>query len=200
VRIALTTKPLAYWSLTVLLAGATGWGVYGIVAAAAETKAGYGATTPVLVASRSIAPGAVLDATNTVLRHLPAAVVPAGVLDAPAPGAIARTELMAGEPVHRRRVGRAGESAIAAVLPDGTSGVPVPLTEAALPLQPGDRVDLIATVTAAPGGAAHVVTDDATVAYVGEAVAVVAVPTADVPAAAQALADGGVVLVLSAGR
>ena len=41
-RIVLATKPLAYWSLTVLVAGTVGYAMYSVVASADATKAGSG--------------------------------------------------------------------------------------------------------------------------------------------------------------
>jgi Flp pilus assembly protein CpaB len=198
-RIALTTRPLAYWSLTGLVAAVVGYAVFGVVTAAEATRAGYGSTTPVVVATRGVEPGTPLDASNTTVRELPAALVPDGALAALDTGATAATALVAGEVVNTTRVGRGGDGPVSALLPDGTRGLAVPVDEGSLPLRPGDRVDLVAAVTAGLGGTARVVATGAPVAHVGERVVVVAVPTVQLPDVAQALADGRVILALSAG-
>jgi Flp pilus assembly protein CpaB len=197
-RIVLATKPLAYWSLTVLVAGTVGYAMYSVVASADATKAGFGTMRAVVVAARDVEPGAALDATNTEVRELPVALVPDGVLTALPDGATANTTLLAGEPVHRRRIGRAGDGPVAAMLPDGTRGLAVPRDESGLPLRPGDRVDVVAAFTAGAGGAARLVAVGVTVAHVGDRSVVVAVPVERLVEAAQALADGAVVLALSA--
>jgi Flp pilus assembly protein CpaB len=147
---------------------------------------------------RDVEPGAALDGTNTEIRELPVALVPDGVLTALPSGATANATLVAGEPVHRRRVGRAGDGPVAAMLPGGTRGLAVPRDDASLPLRPGDRVDVVAAFTVGAGGAARLVAAGATVAFVGDRTVVVAVPAERLVDAAQALADGGVVLALSA--
>jgi shikimate 5-dehydrogenase len=84
------------------------------------------------------------------------------------------------------------------MLPDGTRGLAVPRDESSLPLRPGDRVDVVAALTVGAGGAARLVAEGVAVAHVGERSVVVAVPAERLVDAAQALADGGVVLALSA--
>jgi Flp pilus assembly protein CpaB len=197
-RIMLATRPLAYWSLTVLVAGTVGYAMYSVVASAQAAKAGFGTLQAVVVAVQDVEPGAALDATNTEVRELPVALVPDGVLTALPDGATANTTLLAGEPVPRRRVGRAGDGPVAAMLPDGTRGLAVPRDESSLPLRPGDRVDVVAALTVGAGGAARLVAEGVAVAHVGERSVVVAVPAERLVDAAQALADGGVVLALSA--
>ena len=51
-RIVLATKPLAYWSLTVLVAGTVGYAMYSVVASADATKAGFGTMRAVVVAAQ----------------------------------------------------------------------------------------------------------------------------------------------------
>jgi Flp pilus assembly protein CpaB len=199
-RIALTTKPLAYWTATLLVASAVAYAVYGVVVSAEAARSAYGASAPVLVARHDIEPGTALDETNTEVRELPLALVADGVLHALPAETTVSAALMAGEPVHRQRVGRAGEGPVASVLPDGTSGLAIPRDETSLPLQPGDRVDVVAAVTTVGGATARVVTAGATVAFVAERAVVVAIPAEHLTDAAQALTDGGVVLALSASR
>ncbi len=199
-RIVLATRPLAYWLLTALVAIGIGYAVAAVVRSAQEARASFGTLTPALVATRAIVPGEPLDAGNTTIRQLPVALVPEGVVAALPSGGIASASIAAGEPVHRLRVGRGGLGPVAALLSDGTRGIAVAIDEGGLPLLVGDRVDVVAAVASGGGGAARVVAAAAEVAHVGERSVVVAVAAEEVPAVAQALADGGVVLALSASR
>jgi Flp pilus assembly protein CpaB len=199
-RVALATRPLAYWSLTALVAAGVAYAAFGVATSAAEARAGYGTVVPTLVATAAIAPGQALTDDDTEIRVLPAALVAVGALHSRPPGGVASQPIAAGEPVVALRVGRGGDGPVAALLPDGTRGIAVPADGTGLPLRPGDHVDVVAAVASGAGGAARVVAHDAVVAHVGDRSVVVAVTVADAPAVAQALADGAVVLALSAGR
>ena len=198
-RVLLATRPLAYWSLTAVIALALGATVYGVAASAEETRARLGVSKEAIVATRAIAAGEALDGTDTEVRVLPAGVVAAGTLASLPPGAVAAAAIAAGEPVNRLRVGRGGDGPVAALLPDGTRGIAVPVGPDGLPLRPGDLVDVVAAVAAGNGGAARTVAAGALVVHVDDKAVVVAVGAAETTAVAQALADGAVVLALSAG-
>jgi Flp pilus assembly protein CpaB len=191
-RLFLATRPIVYWSLTLALAAGTATVVQRATADAAEARHRWGDTQPTLVATRPVAVGETLGPANAAIRDVPVALRPDGALgalpDPPAPAIAA--PLSVGEVVTAARLGRAGRSPMAGLLPDGTSGVAVPAPDG-LPLQPGDVVDVIDA-----SGTAH----DATVVGVDDGTAVVAVPQADAPAVARAAHDGDAVLVLSADR
>jgi Flp pilus assembly protein CpaB len=188
-RILLATRPLAYWSLTALVAVATGAAIHAITAAAVDARHQWGDTRPALVATRTIAAGEVLDATAVDVRPIPLALVPDGALGAlPAPGTPAAAPIGRGEIVSASRIGRGGRSEVAALLPEGTRGVGVPVTEGVVPLRAGDVVDVVAADLVVPAAA---------VVRVGDGDAVVAVPAGDAPAVARAVAAGQVTLVLS---
>src|SRR5262245_45815369 len=68
--VLLATRPLAYWSLTTIVAAALGVVMYGVAASAAQTRSRFGALVPALVATRAIAPGEVLDEHDTEIRVL----------------------------------------------------------------------------------------------------------------------------------
>jgi Flp pilus assembly protein CpaB len=197
-RIVLATRPLAFWALTLVVAGAAGLLVWRAVEAADRARSQWGTPRPALVATRPIAAGEVVDGADAVVRSLPAALVPDGALSALPPEdeeAVAAGPIAAGEIVHPARLGRPARSAVAALLPAGTRGLAVPVPAGALPLRVGDVVDVVAS---APGGAgAAVVAHGAAVVHVEEASAVVAVAEADAPGVARAIADGSVVLALT---
>ena len=199
VRVVLATRPLAYWSLTALVAAGLGATLYGVAASAAATRAQFGTLVPAVVASRAITPGEALDAGNTEVRSLPAALVASGTLTSLPAGAVASAAIASGEPISPLRVGRGGDGPVAALLPEGTLGISVPVDEGGLPLRTGDRVDVVAAVAAGGGGEARTVASGALVVHVGTKAVVVAVTVAEAPPVAQALADGAVVLALSAG-
>ena len=188
-RLALATRPLVYWSLTIAVAGGTAMVVQRATADAAATRQRWGETRPTVVATRPVAVGEILGPANAEVRAVPIAMRPDGVLDAlpAAPGPAVASALAAGEIVTAARVARAGRSDVAGVLPEHRRGVAVAVPDG-LPLQPGDVVDVV--------GGAGIVAADASVVRVGEQVAVVAVTEAEAPAVARAAADGDAVLVL----
>jgi Flp pilus assembly protein CpaB len=95
---------------------------------------------------------------------------------------VARNEI-----VTAARLGRSDRSALTGLLPAGARGVAIPTSPGALPVAPGDRVDVVA---------AQLVVPAATVVKVGDEAVVVAVAEADALAVARAVTDGQVSLVL----
>jgi Flp pilus assembly protein CpaB len=188
-RLLLATRPLVYWSVTIALAAGTAAIVQRATADAAEARRRWGDTRPTLVATRAITTGETLGPSSVAVRDLPAALRPDGALDAlpalPAPAVAA--PLAAGEVVTAARLGRAGRSPTAGLLPAHTSGVAVARPDG-LPLEPGDVVDVI--------GAAGVVGRNATVVRRDEETVVLAAADTEAPAIARAAADGDAVIVL----
>ena len=203
-RARLRRRPALWWLLTLVLAAVTGQVVSTTVDRAEERSARYGDARPVLVVTAEVAAGAVLSSADTELRSMPAALVPEASVGAEALGSRVRSPLFPGEVVHRDRLAGAGTSAVAALLPAGTRGVAVAHGEEALPLEPGDVVDVLATVGAvAPeeaGTAPTVtVTSGAVVVATGEAAVTIAVPLDDTARVAYAAAIGVVTLALVGG-
>ena len=143
-RWSLRSKALA------LLAVAAGIGSFAIVRGyAAELDAlrpELGDRVPVVVADRTLVRGAVLAGDDMRVERIPSAYAPPGAFEA-AGAAIGRTiatDLAAGEAVTRTRVGGAGGPVASLV----TSGLRAFVVASGLPpgvLEPGDRVDVIAT-------------------------------------------------------
>jgi Flp pilus assembly protein CpaB len=187
-RVLLATRPLAYWSLVALVAAGTGLVVQRVTTAAAEARRQWGESVPTLVATRPLAVGDVLDATNVEVRAVPVGLRPDTALSAVPPGGrVVAAPLSRGEVVTTARLARGDRSGVAALLPDGTRGVAVPSPDGAVPLQRGDTVDVVGPDLVVAG---------ARVVQVGDGAAVVAVDDADAPAVARAVADGQVSLVL----
>lgn len=200
----LRRRPAAWWLLTLVLAAVTGQVVSTTVDRAEERSARYGDGRPVLVVTAELAAGAVLTDADAELRSLPAALVPEASVGAEALGSRVRSPLFPGEVVHRDRLAPAGMSAVAALLPPGTRGVAVAHGDEALPLAPGDVVDVLATVGAVPPDDATsaptvTVTSAAVVVAVGEAAVTVAVPLDDTTRVAYAATIGVVTLALVGG-
>jgi Flp pilus assembly protein CpaB len=188
-RIVLATRPLAYWSLTVAVAVIAGAVVERAVASAADARRRWGEAAPALVATRALAAGTPLDASDSEVRSIPLALVPAGALATrPANGVPLAAPVSAGEIITAARVGRGGRSATASLLPDGRRGVAVPRPDG-LPLRVGDDVDV--------AGAGGLLTAGAVVLDVSDSAAVIAVVAADAPAVAHAAAAGDAVPVLA---
>jgi Flp pilus assembly protein CpaB len=104
-----------------------------------------------------------------------------------------------GEVVLRARLAPAGTSPLAAALPPGTRGVAVPVDAAALPVAPGDVVDVLATFDPdlAEGHDPTVaVAREAVVVDVEEEAVVVAVTPSQAPRVAFAVAAGAVALAV----
>jgi hypothetical protein len=103
---------------------------------------------------------------------------------------------MEGEAVVTDRLGAAGLSPLAARVGPTHRAVAVPLGDARPPLQPGDRVDLIAAGTSRATGE-RTVARLAEVLDVAEQAVTVAVPVGQVPDVVAAAVDGVVVPVLA---
>lgn len=190
-------RRVPYWLVAGLIALATALLVGRLVSAAAAERARWGEVRTTVVTTRAVAAGTGLRG-HVAERRLPAAMVPRGALAAVPDGAVAAVDLAAGEVVVEARLAGAGRSTVAARLPGGTRGVAVP-TGNGLPVELGDRVDVLATFDPKDAGADPTVTvaRDALVIAVGKDAVTVAVSTAAAPRVAYALATGTVTLVLS---
>jgi Flp pilus assembly protein CpaB len=187
-RVLLATRPLAYWSLTLVVATATGLVIARTARAADTARHAWGDMASVVVASRPLAAGDPVDASDAVVRLVPMALVPDGALTELPPGTPAAAPIGRGEILTAARVGRGGRSPTAALLPDGTRGVAVPLPAAALPLAVGDTVDVVTADRVVAG---------ALVILVGDSRAVVAVTPGDATIVARAVDDGQAAIVLA---
>lgn len=145
-----------------------------------------GPVVEVAVAARPIRAGTALGGADVRSVRLPAAALPdAGRARDPV-GRTARVDLVPGEVLLASRLGPRG---LAALLPAGTRALAVPRAAGTPPLEPGQRVDLLA-------GGGPVVTA-ASVLAVDDSGTTVAVPEAAAPVVAEAIAAGGVTLALA---
>ena len=194
VRLFVARRPIVYWVLVAGAAALTAAFIVDRTAAADGARQRWGDRRPVVVATVDLAPGLVLGDDNTRTEAWPVALLPDDALRSLPAGAVVAEPIGAGEPVRRRRIGRAGAGPVAALLPIGTRGVTVPVGDAPPPVSPGDRVDVVAAGLASDGS---LVAADALVVAVDERSVVVAVRAAELPAVAGALVGGTVVMAIS---
>ena len=199
--VRLRRRPSAYWLLAGALALLTALVVSRAVGRAEAGAARLGGLRPAVVATATVPAGATIGSGDTEVRQLPAALVPPGAVEAlPEPTVVAAT-IHEGEVVLAARLAPAGASALAAALPPGTRWVAVPVEPSALPVEPGDVVDVLATFDPdlADGSDPTVaVARGAIVVDVGEDSVVVAVTPGQAPRVAFAVAGGAVSLAVVA--
>lgn len=189
----LLRRPIPFWLAALALTALTVSTVSRVSGAAAAERDRWGERRPVVVARHDLEPG---DALRDVeVRMLPAALVPHGALRG-ADGQVVTAWIGAGEVVLSERVAPGGLSATAARLPPGTRGVAVPQGVAPLPVEVGDRVDVIATLDTT----SVMVSTGATVIAVGDDAVTVAVDRVDAARVAFAVATAAVTLLLSGAR
>jgi Flp pilus assembly protein CpaB len=145
-----------------------------------------GPLVEVAVAARPVPAGVTLGAADVRTAHLPASALPDAEPEPNPVGRTARVDLVPGEVLLASRLGPRG---LAALLPRGARALAIPRAAGTPPLEPGQRVDLLA-------GGGTVVTA-ASVLAVEESGTTVAVPEATAPAVAEAIAAGAVTLALA---
>jgi len=205
-RPARSVRPLArrwprsaapWWAATILLAGLTAATVHGVLARAADAQARWRTTRTVLVATRRLAIGDRL-AGAVERRRLPVAAIP----DHAAPsvrGRVAMAGIGRGEVVTTDRLSGEAAAGATALLPPGSRAVVIPLAVTGLPVQAGDRVDLLAAADPSP---AEVAVTGAAVAHGVLVVSssakalVVALPVGAVERVARALGQGSLIPAL----
>ena len=202
----LRRSPLGFWALALALSLASGLTVSRLVGEAARRAQRLGGLVDVPVTTRSVGAGRPLGPGDVAVRRLPAAVLPAGRPAHRPEGRVTLVPLVRGEVVLATRLAPDGLRGVAALVPPGHRALAVPAEPGGLSLRPGDRVDVLATFDLAAGvtrggegeGAPTfpVATAALVVDVTGEAVTV-AVPPAQAPRVAFALARGTVTLALT---
>lgn len=144
---------LRRWSprskLLLVLAVVAGAGSFSLVrgyAAELEALRPTGGQVPVVVASRSLERGRVLEEADLALEEVPPAYAPPGAVASisEAVGLTLVGDLAEGEAITETRVGRAG-GPVAAAVPSGLRAFVVQTVLPAGVVRPGDRVDVLAT-------------------------------------------------------
>jgi Flp pilus assembly protein CpaB len=200
VGLALRRQPRLWWLLTIATAVAVGWVVSSIVAEAERSRAAWGTSVVVAVATRDIEAGDPITMGDVDLVERPLAVLPDDALDHLPESAVASTAIAAGEVLVTARLAAAGFTGLAATLPEGSRAVAIPVEVGlAPPLAAGDRVDVLVALApdaAGNGPPGFVVAAGALVVSVDEGAVTVAVQAPVAPRIAVALGHGAVTLAL----
>ena len=104
-----------------------------------------------VVAVRDLPAGHRVEPGDVRRRSWPAALVPAGALSSLDDGVVVAAPVVAGEPVVRSRLGRAGPARSPPRLAAGDAAVTLPVGDTPPPVAVGDRVDLVAAGERAGG-------------------------------------------------
>ena len=182
-RFRIARRAASPWIVAGLFATVTGTIVWSALAAAEREHRSWGPTAAVVVTTRTVAAGDVLDGGNTRRRPLPRALTATDALAALPADAVAAVGLAEGEPVRQARLVGRGVAAA------GTLLVAIPLTTTTPPLRVGDHVDLYGRASE------PLAVDVAVVAVAADRVVVAAAP-AQVGPVVLALADGPLVVAV----
>lgn len=200
VALALRRQPRLRTALVVALGLLSGAAVAATVQQADQSRAAWGRSTTVLVATRDLVAGERLDGGNTHLVEHPAPLVPPGALTAVPDDGRAAEPVYEGEVLRAERLAPAGMSAVAAQLPKGTRAVAIPVEPGTTPpLAVGDHVDIVVALApeAAGGGPpGFALATDVLVVEITEAAVTIAVPRDVAPRLAVAFGQGAVTLAL----
>lgn len=158
----------------------------------------YGAATTAWVVRADLAPGDDIEAGDVVAEQRPAALLPAGAVTDDPTGRRAAAIVRAGEVLVEHRLAGGDRRGAAALVPDGWRAVAVPALEVALPVEVGQRVDVIAAVDpSGTGVVGRVVAEDGVVVHVADDDTVTVAVTPDqATRVVAALAAGHVALSL----
>jgi Flp pilus assembly protein CpaB len=195
-----TLRRLAVAALAVATVGVT----VAVLGGAEASRARWGSTRAVLVATHDLSPGDRLDQASVAVHRLPRAMTPAGALSELPVGAVALHPILEGEPVVLQRLAPAGLVGPAALVGPGRRAVAVPRgAVAAPPLVTGDVVDVLVVLPpdrdSGRDPPAFPVAERATVVDVADDAISVAVPEADAARVAWAVTQGAAVLALAGG-
>lgn len=199
-RVVLRRQPVVYWAVALVAAGTTWWSAEAALDRVAAGADAYGELVQVVVASRDIDPGHRLSDGDVSVVVAPRQLVPAGVVDAPPVGAVARERLVAGEAIVSSRLAPEGAVGVAATLALDERAVAIRTDDHRPPLRPGQRVDVLATTdptTAGRNGPTTTVAAGVRVLTVEDEGITVAVTRADSLHVATALATSIVTVVVT---
>jgi pilus assembly protein CpaB len=170
--------PLLFLLMAVLLAGAAAWGAHQWMSAQAVQKAGpVHKLAPVVVAIKILPAGHKLKAADLALQQWPVANLPQGRFGKAQVliGRVIKGPMFKGEVVLASKLAPKGAAGgLSAVVPPGYRAMTVKVNEVIGVggfVQPGDRVDVLATIDQGPfrsDPVSHCVLEDITVLTVGE--------------------------------
>lgn len=198
----ISRSPFLFWLAAFVLAALTAMLVSRLSAEAGDLARRYGPLRPVLVASREVPAGAVVEDADLAVRELPASFLAQGVMSEPAQaaGRTALSRLEPGQTILAGHLAPDGIQGISALLPAGTRAVAVPHGGATPPVEVGDVVDVLVTLDSAltgGGDPTFPVAVAAPVLAAGENLATVAVDPDAAVTIAFAVVHGSVTLAVS---
>lgn len=184
--------------VALVLALACGLVVLRATGRAEATADRYGRHVTSWVVTSELEPGDVIDRGDVAEERRPASFVPADAVTEDPVGRRATEVLAAGEVVVEHRLAGGDRRGAAALVPDGWRAVAVPALEAALPVEVGQRVDVLAALDPSGTGAVGAtVAEDGVVVHVADDDTVtVAVTPSQATRIVSALASGLVALAL----
>ena len=196
------------WIATVVLALVVGLFVRSSLLRADTVRSAYGEQQPVLVATAGIAPGTVIDESNTDMRDWPIGLLPDGAITSGS-GRTATERIGKGEVLVEGRLSGGNGSGPDTLVPAGGRALAVPTGSTSPDLRVGDRVDAFAPFDASrantatisptdPRFAARRVAKAARVIAIGPDSVTIAVTALEAPFVAQASLDTSIALVLVA--
>lgn len=158
----------------------------------------YGSHATAWVVVSDVEPGDVIGTGDVDAESRPTSFVPTGAVEADPTGRRATGALQRGEVVVEHRLAGGDRRGAAALVPAGWRAVAVPALEAALPVEVGQRVDVLAALDPSGTGASgSVVAEDGVVVHVADDDTVtVAVTPSQATRVVAALASGLVALAL----
>lgn len=189
--------PRSYWLLAATVAVGVGALTFTWLHRAETLASEWGEQREVLVVTARVAPGGPVSPADLQRRSLPVAVVPDDAVDEVGAEAAAAIALTPGMVLTTAMTTGADHSALAARVPAGMRAVAVPRGEAAVPVVPGDNVDLVDVPS--DGRAPTMVAEAAPVLAVDETAVTVAVPGERVLDATRAAATRTAQLALVGG-
>lgn len=197
-RFPILRPPPARLVVAVVLAIACGFVVLRTTGRAEAAVDRYGRHTTAWVVGAPLEPGDVIGAGDVVAEPRPVSFLPRDAVTEDPTGRRVTEVLGAGEVVVEHRLAGGDRRGAAALVPEGWRAVAVPTLEAALPVEVGQRVDVLAAVDPSGTGAVgSTVAEDGVVVHVAEDGAVtVAVTPSQASRVVAALATGLVALAL----
>jgi len=197
-RHPIVRRPPARLVVAALVALACGLVVLRVTERAEAAAARYGAPTAAWVAAVDLAPGDRIGPGDVVREPRPSSFVPAGAAVEDPTGRRVVEAVGTGEGVVARRLADGDRRGVAALVPAGWRALALPTVDAALPVEVGQRVDVLAAADATEAGpVGTVVAEDGIVVHVADDDTVtVAIDGRDAPDVVAALAGGYVSLAL----
>lgn len=194
----LLRRPPLRLVVTVVLAATCGLLAFRFTERAEAAAARYGHHVAVWTVAAALDPGEVIDRGDVRAERRPAAFVPDAAVTHDPTGRLVAAELGPGEVVVDHRLAGGDRRGAAGLVPEGWRAVAVPALDAELPVEVGQRVDVVAALDPSGTGAVgSVVAEDGVVVHVADdGTATVAVPASRAARVVAALASGYVALAL----